>query len=489
MKISISYPSLKSSKGIPLLSQNRQFQWFSEPTYIYPVVPAYAASLLKQNGYDVFWDDGIAEEVSFEQWENRLFENQPDIIAIETKTPVIKKHWEIINKLKEKTEKGEWHPKIVLLGDHPTALPQESLEKSKVDFVLTGGDYDFALLSLVNHLNKGDNLEAGFWFRKANGEITNTGQPDVSKHNLDDLPLLNRELTNWKLYAYKNGNFKYTPGAYMMSGRDCWWGKCAFCSWTTLFPGNKFRKISAQKALEEVNALIKLGVKEIMDDSGTFPVGDWLKEFCEGMIERGYNKKVAMSCNMRINAIKDIKIWRLMKRAGFRFILFGLESANQKTLDRINKNLRVEEIEPGLKICKEAGLEPHITAMVGYPWESKEDARKTVNLAKSLFKMAYINTLQATIVIPYPGTPLYEYCKKNDLLLTKDYDKFDQREQVMKSGLSTEDVKELTRDLYRSFMSPNFVVRKVFSIRGFDDLKFLWRAGWKVLGHLTDFKK
>ena len=46
LKISISYPPLESDKGIPLLSQNRQFQWFSEPTYIYPMVPAYAATLL-----------------------------------------------------------------------------------------------------------------------------------------------------------------------------------------------------------------------------------------------------------------------------------------------------------------------------------------------------------------------------------------------------------------------------------------------------------
>ena len=61
MKISVSYPPLESDKGIPLLSQNRQFQWFSNPTYIYPVVPAYAATMLKSNGFNVSWDDGIAE--------------------------------------------------------------------------------------------------------------------------------------------------------------------------------------------------------------------------------------------------------------------------------------------------------------------------------------------------------------------------------------------------------------------------------------------
>jgi len=65
VKISISYPPIKSEKGIPLLAQNRQFQWFSHPTYIYPVVPAQAATLLSRSGYDVIWDDGIAEELDY----------------------------------------------------------------------------------------------------------------------------------------------------------------------------------------------------------------------------------------------------------------------------------------------------------------------------------------------------------------------------------------------------------------------------------------
>jgi len=104
-----------------------------------------------------------------------------------------------------------------------------------------------------------------------------------------------------------------------------------------------------------------------------------------------------------------------------------------------------------------------------------------------MFKKGYVDTLQATIVIPYPGTPLYKYCKENNLLNFTDYDRFDQREQVMKSELTTEDVKCLTQGLYKSFITPKFIVRKIFAIRSFNDIKFLWRAGWKVLGHLMDF--
>ena len=118
-----------------------------------------------------------------------------------------------------------------------------------------------------------------------------------------------------------------------MAGRDCWWGKCVFCSWTTLY--NRWRTQSPTKLLDEIGHLIEhYPVREIFDDTGCFPAGDWLREFCEGMVERGYHKRVVMGCNM-IPGVLTQKLYDLMGRAGFRFVLFGLESADQSTLDRI----------------------------------------------------------------------------------------------------------------------------------------------------------
>jgi len=493
MKVAISYPPLESNKGVPLLGQNRQFQWFNEPTYIYPMVPAYAATLLKEHGYEVIWDDAIAEGLTYAQWIERIKKERPDVIAIETKTPVVKQHWRIIKDLQRTGETGNWRPVTILMGDHVTALPEESMRNSAVDFVLTGGDYDFLLLNICNHLSRGrhagyDNrnmLESGIWYRDSGG-IRNTG-PYALNHDLDSLPFIDRDLTCWELYNEKNGNYKYIPGTYIMSARDCWWGKCSFCSWTTIFPGLKYRARSPEKTLDEIGMLIEdYGVREIMDDSGTFPVGDWLRDFCNGMIKRGFNKTVKIDCNMRFGVLKE-EDFNMMAKAGFRFILFGLESANQGTLDRINKNLRVEHISEGVRMAKKAGLDPHITVMIGYPWETKEDAEKTIELARYLFKCGYIDTLQATIVIPYPGTPLFDECKKNGWLLTDDWDKYDMREAVMKSPVSDNDIKELTKRLYKSFASPQYILRKALSVRSADDLAFLWRAGRKLVGHLMDF--
>ena len=490
MKVVIGYPPLDSPKGAPLLSQNRQFQWFHSPTYIYPVVPATAATMLKRAGYQVVWLDGIAEGWTFKQWQTRLEKEKPDLLMMETKTPVVKKHWRIIKQLKIRNLKL----KIILVGDHITALPKESMENSKVDFLLTGGDYDFLLLNLVNHLEKGERLESGIWYREK-GKIKNTGKFQLN-HDLDKLPPIDRELTRWRLYAYKNGNYKYLPGTYIMAGRDCWWrknGGCKFCSWTTLYPSWRVR--SVENVLNEIGGLIeKYHIKEIMDDTGTFPVGEWLRQFCLGMIKRGYYKKINFDCNMRFGVLTK-KDYSLMARAGFRFLLFGLESANQKTLDRLNKGIKVKEIEKELEAISKANretsghLEPHVTCMVGYPWETKEEAEETIALTKSFFKKGLIDSLQATVVIPYPGTRLFSEAEKNDWLKTKNWDDYDMSRPVMKTPMEDKEVMSLARSIYTSSLTPQFVWKKLTSIKNADDLRFLLRAGKKFLGHLLDFSR
>ena len=463
------------------------------------MVPAYAATLLKESGYDVYWLDGIWGMQSYKEWEEELLKISPNLLMIETKTPVVKRHWDIIEKLKmsasgDSLNLENCELKIVLVGDHVTALPEESMENSQVDYILTGGNYDFLLLNLCEHLTKGVALEPGIWYRKnSNAKSQNYDSTGhfILNHDLDSLPFIDRDLTKWELYAYKNSNYARTPGTYTMFGRDCWWGKCTFCSWTTLFPGKDYRRMSAKRALDEVGHIINnYPVKEIMDDSGTFPVGDWLREFCRGMIERGYNKKVRISCNMRFNSDLSKEDYQLMGEAGFRFILYGLESANQKTLDRIEKNLKVAQIEPALRLAKQAGLNPHPTAMVGYPWETKEEAQKTLNFAREMFRKGYADSLQATIVTPYPGTPLFAEAQEKGWLKTLDWERYDMREPILKTEMADEEIKGLVQGLYKSILSPQFVIRKAKeALTDYDLFKYYLRMAGKFFSKLLDFSK
>jgi radical SAM superfamily enzyme YgiQ (UPF0313 family) len=254
-----------------------------------------------------------------------------------------------------------------------------------------------------------------------------------------------------------------------------------------LYP--KFRVRKVDNVLEEIGTLIeKYNIREIMDDTGTFPVGDWLRNFCNGMIKRGYNKNIYLDCNMRFGALSH-QDFSLMKKANFRLLLFGLESANQKTLDRINKNLKVERIVEDCKLAARAGLFPHITIMFGYPWETYGDSLKTLELGKWLLRKGYAYTMQATVVIPYPGTPLFQECKQKGLLKTLDWDDYDMKQPVMQTTIPDNKIMELVQSMYKVGFQPEFILRKLFSLKDVDDLKYSLRAAKKVFGHIFDFKE
>ena len=427
--------------------------------------------MLKEAGHEVMWADGEAEEQTYAEYEKRLRDFGPDLVAFEVKTPSVKRTWEKVRALKKVVP----HATFVLFGDHVTALPQETLDQGGAQVVIKGGDYDFALLDIVRK-----DIRSGI-----------VDFPTSS--SLETLPIIDRKLTKWWLYGYEkgSGNYKYLPGTHTYWGRDCWWrkdGGCTFCSWTNTF--KNFRVVSVGYAVEEVERLDALGVREIFDDTGTFPVGKWLEDFCEKIIKwkEKSGSKIRLGCNMRPGALNQEE-YDLLGRAGFRFILYGLESANQGTLNRINKGQKPGDMEISLRMAKRAGLEPHVTCMVGYPWESLEDARQTIGFTRDLFRKGLIDTLQATICIPYPGTKLYQQCLENEWLKYEpgDWDKWDMRLPVMRTDIPDHELLGLTRGIYKSCITPKFLMRKVFSIRNKDDFSYLLRGARFMAGHLKDF--
>ncbi len=484
MKVMIAYPALEG-KGSPMLTQNRQFQWMSIGSYIYPLVMASAATLLHREGHDVYWYDGIAEQHPFTHFLDVVVSDRPQLVVIETKTPVVKLHWAIVDKIKSVAPET----KVVMVGDHVTALPQESLLKSRTDFVLTGGDYDFSLSGLIKAIEGKGSMPSGIYYRQ-DGQIKNSG-PFRLSGDLDSLPFIDRELTKAHLYFEKWK--KREPFRYTMAGRDCQWGKCSFCSWTTLYP--RFRTRSVESLLDEIEMLVsRYGVKEVFDDTGNFPAGSWLKRFCQGMIERGLNKEILFSCNMRFDyLVSQPELLDLMKKAGFRKMKSGLESANQATLDRIKKNIKVEHIIEGCRLASVAGLDIQLTVMVGYPWETRDEAKRTLDLARSLMAKGHAEMLQSTVVVPYPGTPLFkEAVEKNWIRFQPidSWERYDMTEPVLKTpDMDPEEVMRLCSDIYKSFMNPRFVMRQLLNIRSKEDLDYVLRGAKAIWGHILDFAR
>lgn len=488
MKVLVGFPPTISNKGTPLLSQNRQFQYFENPTFLFPVVMGTAATMARdKHGHDVVWGDAIAENLSFEDYFELIEKEKPEVFFFETKAPVVKKHWQAVNILKERFP----DLKIVMCGDHVTYDPEETMNACPVDYVIKGGYYDFAFCELLDHFEKkGKKFPEGIWYRK-NGKIVDNGRYQF-KGSLDDAPIIDRKLTKNHNYQ-KEFNLKGRPLAYIMSGRDCWYGKCTFCVWDhTLYPKGTFKVRSPENVFEEVKYLVdEFGVREIFDDCGTITVGPWLEKFCKLMIESGYNKKVMYSCNMRFGAV-NFEMYKLMKKAGFRLLKYGLESGCQKTIDKLDKGTKIEEIAPSCRDAKRAGLTVHLTMMVGYPWETKKDAMETFKLSKYLMIKGYADVLQSTVVVPYPGTPLYrEGIEKGWFRFdATDYERFDMTEPVFKTpGINPQNIQSICQMNYKIYLDPRYIFQHAKRIKSVEDVVYTLKGVKAVVGHLKDFAR
>jgi len=264
----------------------------------------------------------------------------------------------------------------------------------------------------------------------------------------EKLPYPDRMFTDAKNPRWQSyGNYKFHPATHMMASNLCWYGKCTFCVDTLkLETGEKRGVRSVDHVMEEIDDLISQGYQEVFDDSGTFPVGAWLEEFCQKMQSR--KKKITIGCNM-----KPIKLdYRMMADAGFRFILVGIESANQETVDRIKKGQRSEDIIPIIKSMSDAGLEAHLTSMFGYEWETHEDAMRTVNLVHYLLKKGYAKTAQASVFSPPRTQP--DPDSKGHKYISMIYD---------------------------AYRSPEFWMRKITDIKRWEDVTYLVRGARLVI--------
>ena len=521
MRVAISFPPFESEKGIPLLSQNRQYQVFStgqsvgigvvgllnrfvgnNATVIFPVLPALAATLLQRVGHEAVWLDGIAEGWDWDEYCRQIELARPELMMIETKTPSALAIYRCIAELKQRFPAM----KIALVGDHITALPEEPFLYCPVDFAIRGGQFDYAIVNLANHLERGEALGGGVFWPDGDGDNKNSGSEPGPPVFIELRPHIDRELAKWRLYAQRNGNFLKT-GTYGWatgtSGADCWWrrrvpngpkhggGGCTFCSWTSLLPTWSVRPVADY--LDELENLATLGVQELFDDTGTFPTGRWLHEFCRGFNDRGLHKVLMMGCNMRADALSQAE-YEMLAASNFRFILYGIESANQRSLDLLNKGTTVQQQWQSVKWASGAGLEPHVTCMVGYPWETFEEAQRTVNFTRECFDRGWINTLQGTIVMPYPGTQLYAQARQHDWLRfdgPDEWHRYDMREPVLRSPIPTEAIMGLVQSLYTSFLTPRYVARKLLhSMKSRDHFRYYVVRGSKyVVGHMLDFRK
>lgn len=367
-----------------------------------PIGLGYLAAYLLMNGRKAEVVDEHIDPLS-RQLVNSLLENlsPPYIFGISTLTACAQRSYEIAGQIKD------WYPDsiIILGGIHPTVLPEEALGNTAVDFVLRGEGEEI-LLELYDAIkNRKDHSRIKGLSYKSGPKLIHN--PAAESPVLDNFPY-------FPYHLFEKGLGKYNFG-FIATSRGCPYD-CIFCSQRSI-SGQKFRYLPEGIVLDEIGLLInkyKQAHINFVDDNFTADK-QRMTSLCLGMIERGFQKKATFDCQTRADAVND-EILLLLKKAGFRIINYGLETASERLMLLLNKKETVAENIAAVKLTKKHGFGVSGTFILGLPTETRQERWQSYRLAKDL-DLDYVRFNNAT---PYPGTRLYEIAKSEGRLFVED---------------------------------------------------------------------
>lgn len=381
-------------------------------------------SLLRKHGHTVKVAHMVADKVSVERFTGILQEFHPSIVGFTVSTYQTK-YTKIISR-----QVKEFNVGIVTVagGAHPTALGMGFLNEFPDIDILVYGEGEMAFLDIAKGIPLVD--IKGIYFR-SNQHLIPTGTSQLIT-NIDDFPLPDKSLINFKAYS---GLFPVgkRPSMFIMSSRGCPY-KCTFCSKSIY--GNTLRLRSPGNIMEEVELLYKdWGVREIHFGDDTFNANrKWANDLLDLIINRGYNKKLSFRVALRVNeSILDMELLKHLKSAGVWFVYYGVENGNQDMLDHMCKGITIPEVKRAFALTHSINIKTEAFFIVGMPGESVQTIRDSYNLYKAI-KPFWGGFSRA---MPFPGTKFTEEVGLKNHLLSVDYDNFTPSSMVVRTDTMT----------------------------------------------------
>lgn len=432
-----------------------------------------AGYLEKYSQYKVKILDCPFEKLNYKQIQDRVKEENPEVVGISCLTFTLVDVFKTIRAVKKANPKI----KIVVGGVHVNIYPKETMQNQKIDFLVLGeGEKTFK--DLLDNLNNPEKLRQipGLVFR-SNGEIVITGAPGLIQ-DLDGLPFPARHLTNYQ--EYSSSLATRFPVTTMFSSRGCPF-QCLFCH----RPHFKriFRARDAQNVVDELEQCKKMGIEEIFLYDDTFTVDKKRTlEICAEIQRRDLD--IAWDVRARVDTV-DKETLLALKKAGCQRIHFGVEAGTEKILKVLRKGITLEKVQETIKLAKEIGIQALAYFMIGSPTETKEDILETFKFIKKINP----DFVLISIVTPFPATDLYLLGLEKKILPRDYWQEFAQnpdpdfKPYFWEENFTKDELRKLAQKGYRSFyLRPSFMIKRLLAIRSWRELKAKIAAGFQLLG-------
>jgi len=394
------------------------------------------SAYLKQHGHQTKLIH-VSDELNYPLDLNRIVKDvlqyDPGLVAFSTVT----NQWLYIRRIAEAIRKACAIP-ILAGGHHVNAAVEQVLADEAFDFACKG-EGEVPLLELANRLEAGESIAdvPNIMYRKncrfldpgrdtgpeGSGETSElAGNPMVSwPENLDELPFEDRELFDYPAIVDSRHGW-----AEVIATRGCPYA-CTYCFNLPFFNQYKqdlaehnqkvtIRDYVRRRSVGSTIAMLKNvkdnypNVKYVTFVDDVFAVdADWLAELLGP-----YRDEIGLpfSCTSQPLAFNE-EIARTLKQMGCKVVKMGIESGNQHIRKQVlGRNISDQVLVRSFELARKYNLKPQAFNMIGLPTETPENMLETVRLNAELRPyIAWLSTF-----MPYPGTSLYEFCKKNDLI-------------------------------------------------------------------------
>lgn len=419
-----------------------------------PLGICYLSAVLKEKGINTKIIDPEMEGKTIERCLGEIGLFKPDYVCITSTSP----SFHIAEAWAEQIRKKYAIP-IIAGGPHVTVLPKESLAGGKLFDFAVYGEGEEVLLNLLECLDAGKPLDKvpNLIYKDQDARL-HLNPPKGNIEDLDRLPVPDREGLNLDCYSCsvpEKGMVRFTT---LLTSRGCPFS-CIFCSAHSVF-GRKVRNRSIDLVLDEIEFICekhKIRHFALIDDTLMLDHSR-VYQFCNGIIERKLD--ITWEGWTRADTVNE-DILKIMKKAGFVRISFGIESGCPEILKHIRKGVKLEDYVKGYNYAAKLGIETRGSIMLGHPYETKDTILKTLKFIRSLknCQQMYIN-----ITTPYPGTELYEMAKKEVggmRLLTEDLSQY---RRYGNAVIAVNDLtpKDLIRFQRRGLMMFYFTLPRIF---------------------------
>lgn len=436
-----------------------------------PIDLMYAAAAFEAVGWKATLVDCPAEGVDAAELERRVRAMQPDAVVLSCTTQTVGDDLATAAMVKRVAPRAL----TIAKGAHFNVLDVEELTRHPSLDVALREEIEETCLEIGRGRPLAD--VAGITRRTDDGRVVRNPSRPFTRE-LDALPFPARHLTRNELYVRPDTG---APQTTVVTNRGCP-HRCTYCLANQVAGlANRYR--SVEDVLAELRECVERhGITSFLFRSDLFTQnGAWVRRLCEAILDSGL--AISWACNSRVDTV-DAETLRWMKRAGCWIAAFGVESGDQATLDRLQKNARVEDARHAVALCRATGIKSSVYLLMGLPWDTHESLTELTAFAIDLDP----DIVEFFYPYPFPGTPLQRELVELGLLAPGEIPKESYAYPAVPTRtLSREQLAAYRAAGLRSFyLRPAKIARTLLGTRSPTELRNYVRAGWTQLRQLRE---